>query len=137
MIKSNQYVWWMPVVLLVLFFGGCKNADDLQGKYLAEIKEDSSSPSIKLELGPNGQGSWAMKGEKVFFRWETQGQEVWLHTKSGGVVAGRIWDRGPLKSNCRGPAHSLSGRFNINSFIPFKAVGTFSDDISVALNLSL
>jgi hypothetical protein len=96
MIRSNQTIWWMPVVLLVLFLGGCKNADDLKGKYLAEIK-DSSSPSIKLELGANGQGSWSMKGEKVFFRWETQGQEVWLHTKSGGVVAGRILSQGTIE----------------------------------------
>ena len=87
----------MPVVLLVLFFWGCKNADDLQGKYMAEIKEGYSSPSIKLELGANGQGSWAMKGERFFFRWETQGQEFWLHTKSGGVVAGRILGQGTIE----------------------------------------
>ena len=90
MIKSNRTIWWIPVAFLVLLFLGCKNAEDVPGKYLAELKEEASSIPIKLELGANGQGSWAMKGEKVFFRWETQGQEVWLHTKSGGVVAGRI-----------------------------------------------
>ncbi len=97
MIRSKHCLYWMPVVFLVLIWGGCNNSREIPGKYLAELKEAPVSVSIKLELGANGQGSWDMKGERVFFRWETKGQEVWLHTKSGGVVVGRILGQGAIE----------------------------------------
>jgi hypothetical protein len=109
MIRSKRCLWWIPVVFSALFCWGCKNSGEVPGKYLAELKEPTASISIKLQLGANGQGSWDMKGERVFFRWETQGQEVWLHTKSGGVVAGRILGRGVIEIKLPG-AGTLSFR---------------------------
>ena len=39
---------------------------------------------------PNGQGSWSIEEDNVSFKWEIRENEIWLHTKSGGVIVGKI-----------------------------------------------
>jgi hypothetical protein len=102
MIRMKLMRSWILAGLLVLLVLGCTNTDAVQGRYQAEVTEGPSSISIRLELGANGQGDWALKGEKVFFKWETQGKEVWLHTKSGGVVVGQILGPGTIEVNMPG-----------------------------------
>lgn len=93
---------WLLAVLFFLFLGGCKDADGVRGKYLAESKKDPPPISIKLELGVNGQGSWSMREDRFFFRWETHEGEIWLHTKSGGVVVGRLLGKEAIEINLPG-----------------------------------
>ena len=107
MIKWNPYPVLVSAVLLILWIGGCRNEEALQGKYQAEFREGTSTSIIKLDLGANGQGGWTLKDEKVFFKWESQGKEVWLHTKSGGVVTGRLLEPGVIEVDMPG-----AGRFS-------------------------
>ncbi len=38
----------------------------------------------------NGQGSWSIEEDNASFKWEIRENEIWLHTKSGGLIVGRI-----------------------------------------------
>ena len=83
------------LVLMVLAFSlplttGCEERGRLSGRYVADIDENRLSPTISLELMDNGQGSWSTEEDSVSFKWEIRESEIWLHTKSGGVIVGKI-----------------------------------------------
>jgi hypothetical protein len=69
---------------------GCEERGRLSGRYVADIDENRLSPTISLELMDNGQGSWSTEEDNVSFKWEIRENEIWLHTKSGGVIVGKI-----------------------------------------------
>jgi hypothetical protein len=72
------------------FFWGCGGADGLEGRYRAEFQDKTQPKVITLELGRTGQGTWKTGGDQVSFKWEVKGAKVRLHTREGGVLAGRI-----------------------------------------------
>ncbi len=81
------------VFLTALFFvslSACEDRADVQGSYLAESPPDTQANYQKLILNLNGQGSWVRGDERVFFKWETNNNKIWLHTKSGGIISGYI-----------------------------------------------
>lgn len=45
---------------------------------------------LELELGENGTGSWSTLEDNVSFRWEIREKQIWLHTKAGGLITGKI-----------------------------------------------
>jgi hypothetical protein len=49
-----------------------------------------SPPHLVLLLKEDGKGTWALGSEDVSFIWESRGQEIWLHAKTGGVVVGKL-----------------------------------------------
>ncbi len=78
------------LALVLLCFGGCGEADGLEGRYRAEFQDKTQLQVITLELGRTGQGTWKTGGDQVSFKWEVRGAEVRLHTREGGVLAGRV-----------------------------------------------
>ena len=117
MIRSNHYLWWMPVVLLVLFFGGAKTRMTCRGSIWPSLKKDPSSTSIKLELGAKRAGVLGHERGTGFFQMGNS------RTRSSGstlnpeeLSSAESWDRGPSKSNCRGQAYSLSEKFKKRPF---------------------
>jgi len=77
------------IVFLVLMVS-CEGRDKFVGKYQAYTNKNRQSLTIFLELMANGQGSWSIEEDNASFKWEIREKEIWLHTKSGGVIVGKI-----------------------------------------------
>lgn len=57
---------------------------------------------VVLELQPNGRGTWETDYDVISFRWKQRGQEIWLHTRTGGVIIGDIVDMSRLRVDIPG-----------------------------------
>ncbi len=79
----------MGVLLLAT---ACGNVDGgaVAGKYRSVTGPGERTPATSLDLNPNGQGTWTTEEDSVTFRWESRGEELWLHTKTGGVITGKV-----------------------------------------------
>lgn len=80
----------MVLILFMLSILSCRGADHWVGKYEAEMAKNQEVPTILLELMADGRGSWTVREETASFKWEIRKNEMWLHTKSGGVIVGRL-----------------------------------------------
>ena len=76
------------------FCAACSDVSHLEGKYQSLPTADRF---VLLELQPNGQGTWETDFDVVTFRWKVRNQEIWLHTRTGGVIVGTIVDKDQLK----------------------------------------
>jgi hypothetical protein len=73
----------LAAVLLLLTLAACSGDDSaLPGRYAGATPEGP----VSLELKDNGKGTWSTPDEDIAVAWELRSGEVWLHTKSGGVV---------------------------------------------------
>ncbi|MBU1002958.1 MAG: hypothetical protein KKE73_10595 [Proteobacteria bacterium] len=81
------------VVLVVLLTLGCSQVPDVPGTYSAK----NGAATVHLTLGDDGKGVWSTEGEDVPLTWQVKKGEVWLHTKSGGVLPGRISEGGVIR----------------------------------------
>lgn len=96
---------FLAIVVGVFFFlpiMGCQEPSEIKGSRWAEARQEHQAPLSRLELGPNGQGSWSKGEERVLFKWEIKDNQIWLHTKSGGVVAGKIVAEDRIEINLPG-----------------------------------
>jgi hypothetical protein len=90
MLRRAESVLITVLLLSVLLTAGCtKERQGFAGEYLSE-EDENGAPAVTLELGENGTGSWATDEDNVSFKWEVRGKEIWLHTRSGGVITGKI-----------------------------------------------
>ena len=77
-------------LLVLLLAAGCAQERDLAGTYAAQPPTDALPARIDLTLKPDGTGQWHVQGgEAVSFQWETRGEQVWLHTRDGGLIQAR------------------------------------------------
>jgi hypothetical protein len=76
----------------LMFTMGCDDRSGLSGRYAAHNDKGRISPPVTLELKPNGEGTWATEEDNISFKWQIKGEEIWLLTKSGGVIVGKIGD---------------------------------------------
>lgn len=79
---------WCVVALCFAVFAlaGCQQTDDVSGRYVAQAQ----SGEVLLVLDEGGRGTWATDEEDIAFTWERRGDEVWLHTRGGGVLVGTL-----------------------------------------------
>ncbi|MCP4345604.1 MAG: hypothetical protein GY795_08760 [Desulfobacterales bacterium] len=83
-------------VLLIVFMHsllivtGCERSAGFAGKYVSEDDSNQNVPKVNLELTANGHGIWAIEEDNVSFRWEARDDRILIHTKSGGVIIGKI-----------------------------------------------
>ncbi len=77
------------ISMLFAFAAGCSDTSDYSGKYQAS-NPDEEDTFVVLELKPGGKGVWTFDDEDAFFKWESRGKRIWLHTKTGGVITGNI-----------------------------------------------
>ncbi len=75
----------VPLLLLA-----CSAPPDLSGRYEAWAKGSTDARLVILELKSNGEGNLKVNGEAVPFKWDTRGQEIVLHTKTGGALSGHV-----------------------------------------------
>lgn len=81
------------LALAAAFAPGCSDRDELVGKYEAAAGQDGP---VVLVLEGNGEGEWRVQNQSVTFTWEALPREIRLHTKDGGVIAGRRQDQNIL-----------------------------------------
>ena len=61
-----------------------------QGERYVGIYQSAEHPEIYIELKENGLGVWRQIDDEASFRWDVRDNEIRLHTKSGGVIIGKI-----------------------------------------------
>lgn len=79
---------WAAWCLTLLLAAGCQPDRAMPGRYVAPHPDDPDS-QVVLVLQATGRGSWTYSDEEVSFRWESKADEVWLHLKGGGLLAGQ------------------------------------------------
>lgn len=72
----------LAAALLLLALASCGGDPALPGRYAGQ----SPLGPVTLELREGGKGSWSTPDEDIAVTWERRGGEVWLHTKTGGVI---------------------------------------------------
>jgi hypothetical protein len=57
---------------------------------LTQEGELSGYSETCIELKKNGVGVWRVLDDEASFRWDAKDNEIRLHTKTGGVIIGKI-----------------------------------------------
>ena len=76
--------------LLIVFTFSCAPEERYVGSYQAEAGSYPQFPQIFIELKEDGRGIQRVSGDETSFRWKVKGDEIRFHTKSGGVITGRM-----------------------------------------------
>jgi len=84
-----ENLFLIPLIgfLLIVNFS-CDRKEGYIGIYVAQ-GEDVSKTS-EIELKENGEGVWRVLDDETSFVWSVSKSEIRLHTKSGGVIIGKI-----------------------------------------------
>lgn len=90
-IKLNN-LNYAVICLLAVFTLSCGQKDIYEGIYKAQGGASSKYAGSQIELMEKGQAVWRVPDDEVSFRWEVKGTEIWLSTKSGGIIIGKIHD---------------------------------------------
>ncbi|MFP4128358.1 MAG: hypothetical protein ACLFSF_04895 [Desulfonatronovibrio sp.] len=77
----------------MISFSGCSSQASMTGKYRG-TQEGGAGTSSVMELKDNGEGVWEHGDDLVRFRWKVRGDEIWLHTQTGGVIRASLTSRG-------------------------------------------
>lgn len=77
---------------LLLFIFSCVQEDIYEGVYKARGGKTEKYCNSQIELMEKGQAVWRVPGDEVTFRWNIKDNEIWLSTKSGGIIIGTIQD---------------------------------------------
>ena len=81
------------VCLMVALTSSCGSPrEEFAGQYEATGDEHLKQATVLLKLEEDGQAVQSVGGDEVRFRWKVKGDEIRFHTKSGGIVVGRIVD---------------------------------------------
>jgi len=80
-----------PALIACLFLTAlsCDRGRDISGKYKAAGLPGNAMES-QLVLNTDGKGTWKVDREETSFTWEQRGDEVLLHSKTGGVIIGKL-----------------------------------------------
>ena len=78
--------------LMLLFIFSCIQEDIYEGVYKAKGGKTEKYCNSQIELREKGQAVWRVPDDEVTFRWNIKDNEIWLSTKSGGIIIGRIQD---------------------------------------------
>ncbi len=91
--KASRMLFSALVLCFLLPGGGCDRGREekaLAGEYEAKIVRNGESTTVAMLLRPDRKGEWTLDYDNVSFTWEKRNQEIWLHTKSGGVIVGKL-----------------------------------------------
>ena len=80
------------VCLMLLFVFSCLQEDIYEGVYKAKGGKSEKYCNSQIELKEKGVAVWRVPDDEVTFRWNIKDNEIWLSTKSGGIIIGRIQD---------------------------------------------
>jgi hypothetical protein len=95
--RFQAYGWIVGLCMLVAFLVSCESRDKYVGVYHAEAKGSANQGEIILELKENGDGLWRVSSDEVMgtfvevpFAWYIKRGDLRVHTKTGGVIVGKI-----------------------------------------------
>jgi hypothetical protein len=71
----------------VLLFWACESSS-WEGRYEG-TGLPHPLPGVTLTLEAGGKGGWVVEQETTPLRWEARSGSLWLHLKTGGVLAAR------------------------------------------------
>jgi len=75
---------------MLLFISSCFQEDIYEGVYKAEGGKSQKYCNSQIELMEKGVAVWRVPDDEVPFRWDIKDEEIWLSTKSGGIIIGKI-----------------------------------------------
>ncbi len=78
------------VFCLLMFMPSCFQEDVYEGIYKAEGGKSQKYCNSQIELMEKGEAVWRVPDDEVPFRWDIKNEEIWLSTKSGGIIIGKI-----------------------------------------------
>jgi hypothetical protein len=79
-------------LLALIAAAGCGRSSPLAGQYEAAYGDDGRDRTIVLDLREGGQGAWTVDDASITFKWDVRGDEVLLHTRTGGVIRVAVGD---------------------------------------------
>lgn len=109
-------VFCVSFVLLQFLVALCSCGEQpaLVGTYEATNPQDPEHVVV-LVLQSGGNGSWSFADEEVPVRWEQRKEQIWLHHKGGGILAGKISGAGEIEIVLPGIGSMLFKRQKITS----------------------
>ncbi len=81
------------VIGMMFIVSGCTEQPDMVGVYQKVSGETSGTSSI-IKLEQNKEGIWEKGIDEIPFNWSIRGNEIRLHSKTGGVIIGRLIEDG-------------------------------------------
>lgn len=78
--------------LMLLFIFSCVQEDIYEGVYKAKGGKTEKYCNSQIELMEKGEAVWRVPDDEVSFRWDIKDNEIWLSSKSGGIIIGTIQD---------------------------------------------
>jgi len=87
----NKLLFRQPLVFcILLLMTSCFQEDIYEGVYKAEGGKSQKYCNSQIELMEKGEAIWRVPDDEVPFRWDIKNDEIWLSTKSGGIIIGKI-----------------------------------------------
>jgi hypothetical protein len=85
------------IFVLLMFLLSCESRDKYVGVYQVQVTSSTKQDLIILELKANGDGLWRVSSLKaagafaeVPFTWYIKRGDLRVHTRTGGVIVGKI-----------------------------------------------
>jgi hypothetical protein len=95
--KYQDYRWMVSLCVLLMFLVSCESRDKYVGVYQAQVTSTAKQDVTILELKANGDGLWRVSSRKVTgtfaevpFTWHIKRGDLRVHTRTGGVIVGKI-----------------------------------------------
>jgi len=89
-LKHMSLFLMVTVSLFLILTFSCEQKERHAGIYVAHKGELPESSEAYIELKDNGQGIWRVLDDEASFNWSVNDDEIRLHTKSGGIIIGKI-----------------------------------------------
>ncbi len=84
----NSTIRIFLLLAVVMSLSACsQDKKSMAAKYTAK----SNDMEIVLNLKEDGRGTWSTDTDEISFKWSIRkGEQLWLHTREGGVIQGRL-----------------------------------------------
>jgi ABC-type amino acid transport substrate-binding protein len=79
-------------LLSALLLVACSGQVAIEGTYTAS----SDTGEVVLVLKDAGKGTWSTEDDDIAFTWDKRGKSIWIHTKAGGVLSGKVTPDGTI-----------------------------------------
>jgi hypothetical protein len=93
MLQQANYVnvrWIVFLCFILLSLFSCGPQDIYKGVYRVEGEHPAKHSMAQIELKEKGMGVWRVHNDEASFRWDVKDSEIWLSTKLGGIIIGKI-----------------------------------------------
>lgn len=90
MTRRTTRPWLLLLLSLSLSLALAACAPD-KGEAVGSYVASTDETEILLTLNANGRGTWSTDTDEIPFKWSLpRAGQLWLHTREGGVIQGRI-----------------------------------------------